>query len=208
MVWAKEQVPSFEPSPAAVGTVWCRCCESEQAGGGSCLSPSARRDQISVVYCQPAHSVAFRESQAFSRCVQGRRPRPLVCWGGFVKWLNQRDSWSCHRVADGMVWWFPGVAVPAGMLCPLEHLHPGHLPCCPVLPLGPPVSAFPGVWSSCIPPLPPWGISVLHREVNSHTCTTNRHPKFSRCQEPEASHTPPDSRGSAHFPELCSRHGC
>lgn len=65
--------------------------------------------------------------------------------------------------------------MPAGMLCPLEHLHPGHLPCCPVLPLGPPVSAFPGVWSSCIPPLPPWGISVLHREVNSHTCTSNRH---------------------------------
>lgn len=36
MVWAKEQVlPSFEPSLAAAGAVCCRCCESEQAGGGT-----------------------------------------------------------------------------------------------------------------------------------------------------------------------------
>lgn len=33
-------------------------------------------------------------------------------------------------------------------------------------------------------------------------------PKCFRRQELGASHTQPDSRGSAHFPELCSRHGC
>lgn len=32
-----------------------------------------------VVYCQPAHSVAFGESRAFSRHVRGQRPHSLVC---------------------------------------------------------------------------------------------------------------------------------
>lgn len=79
-VRAKEQVSSFELSLAVARTVCCRCCESEQAWRREAVSAHQRGwVQIFVVYCQPANSMAFRESQAFSRHRQGRRPCSLVC---------------------------------------------------------------------------------------------------------------------------------
>ena len=79
-VWAKEQVSSFELSLAVARTVCCRCCESEQAWRREIVSAHRRGwVQIFVVYCQPASSMAFTESQAFSRHTQGRRPYCLVC---------------------------------------------------------------------------------------------------------------------------------
>lgn len=80
MVRGKEQVSSFEPSLAVARTVCCRCCESEPAWRREAVSAHQHRwVQIFMVYCQPANSMAFRESQAFSRHTQGRRPYSLVC---------------------------------------------------------------------------------------------------------------------------------
>lgn len=88
MEWAKEQVFSFKLSLAVARTVCCRCCDSEQAWRREAVSAHQHGwVWISVVYHQPANSMAFGESQMFSRHMQDRRLYSLVCWDDFAKWI-------------------------------------------------------------------------------------------------------------------------
>lgn len=108
-------------------------------------------------------------------------------------------------VPSSLVWWFPGMAVPAEALCPLESPNPGHWPCsgsfCACFSRGLSVSSH-------LPPVPPQGMISAVQGEPWYLHVQQTHPKGFRCQELGASLTQPDPRGSAHFPELCSRHGC
>lgn len=85
MEWAKEHVSSFELSLAVARTVCCRCCESEQTWRREAVSAHQHGwVQIFVLYCQTANSMAFRESQAFSRHTEGR----ILC---FAEMILQSD---------------------------------------------------------------------------------------------------------------------